>query len=67
MKLPHPPSIATVPLGTGNNLHFSFGWVSFSLLHCAFDVFLSSIYMFNNDSPHIIYMLGYDLRINWIK
>ncbi|XP_022142919.1 diacylglycerol kinase 5-like isoform X1 [Momordica charantia] len=26
MKLPHPPSIATVPLGTGNNLHFSFGW-----------------------------------------
>ncbi|XP_038906007.1 diacylglycerol kinase 5-like isoform X1 [Benincasa hispida] len=26
MKLPQPPSIATVPLGTGNNLHFSFGW-----------------------------------------
>ncbi|CAM8955852.1 unnamed protein product [Rhodiola kirilowii] len=26
LKLPKPPSIATVPLGTGNNLPFAFGW-----------------------------------------
>lgn len=26
LKLPHPPPIATVPLGTGNNIHYSFGW-----------------------------------------
>lgn len=26
LKLAHPPSIATMPLGTGNNLPFSFGW-----------------------------------------
>ncbi|XP_030546307.1 diacylglycerol kinase 5-like isoform X2 [Rhodamnia argentea] len=26
LKLPHPPAIATVPLGTGNNLPFAFGW-----------------------------------------
>lgn len=28
LKLRKPPSIATVPLGTGNNLPFAFGWVS---------------------------------------
>lgn len=26
LKLSHPPAIATVPLGTGNNLPFAFGW-----------------------------------------
>ncbi|XP_040375562.1 diacylglycerol kinase 5 isoform X3 [Rosa chinensis] len=26
LKLPNPPPIATMPLGTGNNVHFAFGW-----------------------------------------
>lgn len=26
LKLAHPPPIATMPLGTGNNIPFSFGW-----------------------------------------
>lgn len=28
MRLDDPPPIATMPLGTGNNLPYSFGWVS---------------------------------------
>ncbi|KAL7193885.1 hypothetical protein ACSBR2_025511 [Camellia fascicularis] len=31
LKLSQPPLIATVPLGTGNNLPFAFGWVGQSL------------------------------------
>lgn len=27
LKLARPPPIATMPLGTGNNIPFSFGWV----------------------------------------
>ncbi|MFS7889935.1 putative diacylglycerol kinase (ATP) [Helianthus anomalus] len=32
LKLPCPPPIATVPLGTGNNLQFAFCWVRVTLV-----------------------------------
>ena len=54
MRLPHPPKIATVPLGTGNNLHFSFGWVSFSFVTPVLLIFFLAIYMDNGVYTHII-------------
>lgn len=72
LKLSHPPPIATVPLGTGNNLPYSFGWgkknPGTDLI--AAEKFLFEVYNakpMNIDSWHIVMKMSYRGSVEPVK